>query len=323
VRERGASERAAAEARKQSEEARARHDALGADARAAREALEAELAREREASADLNRAIADIRSQLQAERASNRDLRLAVESTEQRLRSVERAKVQAVSNHDRLAGELDDQRTETARASKGMVDAQLELESARAEIPALRADLEAARARLEALATERDTIAGELQAARKWIDALREAEAEFGALSSQIETPSGPPPAPPAKLDVKAPAPSGGPEDDEGWQAVRLANRYVFREEIAVQINGEVGRLFDLSASGCQLLSPSALKPNHVVKVVLPSVHASITCTGKVVWTRLEPSESGRPLGYRAGVRFTKADESAIETFAADHGATE
>ena len=60
------------------------------------------------------------------------------------------------------------------------------------------------------------------------------------------------------------------PTTEDGWQAVRLANRYAFGEEFVVQINGDPGKLFDLSITGCQLLSPTALKPNHTVKVSLP-----------------------------------------------------
>jgi hypothetical protein len=85
-----------------------------------------------------------------------------------------------------------------------------------------------------------------------------------------------------------------------------------------VQVNGDRARLYDLSISGCQLLSPSALKPNQMVKILLPAA-PPLTCSGKVVWTRLEPMGMGQPLGYRAGVRFTKADEPAIEAFAASH----
>jgi hypothetical protein len=55
-----------------------------------------------------------------------------------------------------------------------------------------------------------------------------------------------------------------------------------------------------------------------MVKVVFSDT-APITCSGKVVWTRLEPMAVGQPLGYRAGVKFTKADEAAIEAYAARH----
>src|SRR5205814_9860669 len=120
----------------------------------------------------------------------------------------------------------------------------------------------------------------------------------------------------PAKAAKAAAASAAGPAGtEESWQAVRLASRYVFSTELSVQVNGDAARLFDLSISGCQLLSPTALKPNQMVKVLLPS-KPPLTCAGKVVWTRLEPMGVGQPLGYRAGVRVTKADEAAIEAFA-------
>jgi hypothetical protein len=119
--------------------------------------------------------------------------------------------------------------------------------------------------------------------------------------------------------DAAAPASAGRPareEPEEGWQAVRLANRFLFDVDVSVRVNGDSARLLDISISGCQLLSPTALKPNQMVKVLLPTGGAPVVCAGKVVWTRLEPMAAGQPLGYRAGVRFAKVDEAAIEAFA-------
>jgi hypothetical protein len=36
-----------------------------------------------------------------------------------------------------------------------------------------------------------------------------------------------------------------------------------------------------------------------------------------VMWARLEPTGTGRPGGYRAGVRFKNPDEVGIEAFLA------
>jgi hypothetical protein len=180
-----------------------------------------------------------------------------------------------------------------------------------AEAP-LRAELEAARTRIGALTVERDTVAGELKAARKWIDDLREAESEFAAAS-----PAGKPPPAAASSPAKHKAKAAGDDDDR--QGVRLEHRYVFGKEIPVQINGDPGGLCDLSVTGCQVLSPKALKPNHTVKVTLPNEKKGTNCAGTVMWTRVEPQAAGQPLRYRAGVRFTKADELAIETFGTHH----
>jgi hypothetical protein len=75
----------------------------------------------------------------------------------------------------------------------------------------------------------------------------------------------------------------------------------------------------DLSFAGGLVVSRASVKPNQLLKVVLPSSAPPVVCSGKVVWARLEPSAGGRPAGYRAGVQFTKPDESAIAAFIAAH----
>ena len=184
-------------------------------------------------------------------------------------------------------------------------------------------------AKLDEMTRERAAITDELTAARKWINDLREAEAEFALPPAPPHVEAPPANAASAKAKAKAktpvPAPVAAPhprpdteEPEEGWQAVRLAPRTLFAQGISVQINGDPARLFDISISGCQVLSPTALKPNQLVKILLPD-KTPVPCAGKVVWTRLEPMAAGQPLGYRAGVRFTKADEIGIEKFAARH----
>jgi hypothetical protein len=76
----------------------------------------------------------------------------------------------------------------------------------------------------------------------------------------------------------------------------------------------------DLSANGAQILSPTALKPNRVVKLLLPFDRSPILCKGKIVWARLEPPSAGLPLRYRGGIFFTAADELSIEAFLAKRG---
>jgi hypothetical protein len=47
-----------------------------------------------------------------------------------------------------------------------------------------------------------------------------------------------------------------------------------------------------------------------------------ISCSGKIVWAKLEAPALGRPAGYRAGVQFAKPDQSAIDAFIVSHRAT-
>jgi hypothetical protein len=134
---------------------------------------------------------------------------------------------------------------------------------------------------------------------------------ELKAVSHRAADPAAQPPASPAAAPLAASAPA--PPDD-GWGPVRLADRYVFREPLNVQVNGEGATLFDISISGCQFVCPSAVKPNQSVKVIVPA-KAPISCTGKIMWSKLEPPATGRLFGYRAGVQFTKPDQAAIEAF--------
>ena len=85
-----------------------------------------------------------------------------------------------------------------------------------------------------------------------------------------------------------------------------------FKGETDIQIDGTPGTLVDLSLTGAQLLTRSAMKPNRLITVTLPLDDSSIVCNAKVMWARLEP-RSGQ-LWYRAGVAFTSADQPAIQT---------
>ena len=100
-------------------------------------------------------------------------------------------------------------------------------------------------------------------------------------------------------------------------QPARRASRYALPDHVQVEVDGGPAVLVDLSATGAQLLSPTALKPNRPVKLTLPVNGNPVLCKGKVVWARLEPASKSRPLAYRAGVCFTTADEAAVEAFLA------
>jgi PilZ domain len=101
----------------------------------------------------------------------------------------------------------------------------------------------------------------------------------------------------------------------------RQASRHVLTDEVQVQIDGAPAILVDLSANGAQILSPTALKPNRIVKLLLPLDRNPILCKGKIVWARLEPPSPGKPLKYRGGIFFTAVDESGVEAFLAKRGA--
>jgi hypothetical protein len=93
--------------------------------------------------------------------------------------------------------------------------------------------------------------------------------------------------------------------------------RQTFDEEIRIQIDARPGLLVDLSKYGAQVISQTTLKPNRVVKIQLPGENGTVTCRGKIVWARVEPSDTRPSLRYRAGVCFTTVDETAVVAFMA------
>ena len=77
--------------------------------------------------------------------------------------------------------------------------------------------------------------------------------------------------------------------------------------------------LVDLSISGAQVLSQTALKPARAVRMLLPSVESPVLCRAKIAWARLEPASKGKSFRYRAGLFFTATDEAAVQAFMIRH----
>jgi hypothetical protein len=167
-----------------------------------------------------------------------------------------------------------------------------------------------------------EALTGQLELARAEAEALRAEAANQGRPGSPDATGAAASESPakvetrPAKRHTTTPPPAP-PLPEDAWDVVRLATRHAFRHRLVVQVNNAAGVLCDLSSTGCQVVSSATVKPNQVLKVVIPWDGTSITCSGKVVWAKLEPPAAGRPLGYRAGVHFTKVDHAVIDAFIA------
>jgi chromosome segregation ATPase len=309
-----------AEARRVAQDAEARLATLepeNAKVRAVREELTAELARERAAAANLQRALVEARSQLEAESRSSAELQRVAEQAEQRLSSVVSDNVQTLSALAEMQRELESARAGALALRTDLDAARLRLEELEVARSSAEAASREAETRLESVAAEHDALAGGLPAARQRTDVPRESKKAAPAPSVQAL-----PRKPEHKVEKKHAVPVPAPASDQVWDSIRIATRYTFRDPIVVHINGESGLLYDLSVAGCQFVSPAAVKPNQMVKLLLPFGPKPIACSGKIMWARLEPPAAGRLFGYRAGVRFTKPDESAIEAFLAKHSAT-
>ena len=196
--------------------------------------------------------------------------------------------------------------------------------------------------RLEVALRERDVIAAERDALAAEIDSLRQSsgaaqaeerarqqefydaaeqrirELELQLLQPQFEV-ADEAPASAAASSKRSARPELVPA--EVYDAPRRASRYAFNHDVQIQIDGSATQLVDLSTTGAQVISPTALKPNRMVKVALPMGDSPVSCRGKIVWARLEPPSAGRALCYRAGVLFTNVDEAHIEAFITHHSA--
>ncbi len=193
--------------------------------------------------------------------------------------------------------------------------------------------LEVAMRERDVIAGERDALAAELEALRlsagaaqaeerarqqEFYDAAEQRirELELQLMQPQIEE----------AVEEPAPAPTRGkrsakpePAPAAVYDAPRRASRHAFTQDLQIQIDGSATQLVDLSTTGAQVISPTALKPNRMVKVALPMGESAVSCRGKIVWARLEPPSAGRSLCYRAGVLFTSVEEAHIEAFLTHH----
>jgi cell division protein FtsL len=252
------------------------------------------------------------------------------------------------TNHDALAAERTSLAAERDTLTVERDEAVTERDAMLAEREALAAErdaLAAERDRLiterdefvrahDALALQRDTIAHERDEIRHDRDEIkRERDREIAKLREELsaaaEAAAAAGPAVPTPAEVEndiaemqeeltrrqkksAPAKSHTPS--------RKSRRQAFPNALGVQIDGEAALLVDLSVTGAQVLSCSALKPAKNVKMLLPSSGEPVLCRGRVVWARLEPPMPGKPIRYRAGVSFTSTDATAVQAFMARHG---
>jgi len=113
-----------------------------------------------------------------------------------------------------------------------------------------------------------------------------------------------------AAVAVDEPAPA---LDQRG---TRRAARVRMREGVEVTVDGNPAALIDLSLVGAQVVSPTVLKPNQRVRIVMGEGKLAVRCSGAIAWAAFEMPK-GLPTRYRAGVDWgMTAEASTIETFA-------
>jgi hypothetical protein len=129
-------------------------------------------------------------------------------------------------------------------------------------------------------------------------------------------------PAARASVESRPPAqamPSRASIELDQYAVSRQAQRVRINSGVEVLVDGIGAALIDVSAVGVQIVSPTTLHPNRVVRIQLPGERGSLTCEGRIVWAQLESPRADAPAAYRAGVRFADVDSRALTTFISRH----
>ncbi len=102
-------------------------------------------------------------------------------------------------------------------------------------------------------------------------------------------------------------------------KGTRRAPRIRIKDGVDVAVDGNPAALIDLSTVGAQVVSPTVLKPNQRVRVMMGEGKNAIKCNGAVAWAAFEMPK-GMPTRYRAGIDFgTAADVDSVSGFAKKH----
>jgi hypothetical protein len=106
-------------------------------------------------------------------------------------------------------------------------------------------------------------------------------------------------------------------------KGTRRAPRIRIKDGVEVAVDGNPAALIDLSTVGAQVVSPTVLKPNQRVRVLIGEGKAALKCNGAVAWAAFEMPK-GMPTRYRAGIDFGgSADAPSVDGFAKKHKKTE
>jgi len=162
-----------------------------------------------------------------------------------------------------------------------------------------------AEARLEEEVKRRTAIEKQLAAARQELSRAKSATAS--PASSRVE-PSSRAQTRPAAARETATTVVAPPQ----FAASRQTERVKLQSANDVLVDGVTSILVDISIRGAQVLSPTTLRPNRVVRLMLRTSTGTCAGEGRIVWAHLESSSAAVGAQYRAGMLFTNMDRAAI-----------
>jgi PilZ domain len=116
---------------------------------------------------------------------------------------------------------------------------------------------------------------------------------------------------------VQQPDPASQPVDAApvklDQRGTRRAPRVKIVDGVEVLIDGSPATLIDLSVAGAQVISPTILRPNQRVRMILPDEERPIRCVAGVAWAAFEMPKTGPR--YRAGIEFFDAESGNLDRF--------
>jgi hypothetical protein len=101
----------------------------------------------------------------------------------------------------------------------------------------------------------------------------------------------------------------------------RRAPRFRIAAGVEIAMDGKTATLMDLSAVGAQVVSPTVLKPNQRLRIVMTDEQATLRIAASVAWASFEMPPKVGPR-YRAGIQFIDANAKAVDDFRTRHQAS-
>jgi hypothetical protein len=95
----------------------------------------------------------------------------------------------------------------------------------------------------------------------------------------------------------------------------RRAVRYEIAHIVETRVNGTLGQLINLSATGAQVILPIRLRPTETVRLLLTDRATELRLNGVVAWAAFEIDVKDAGPRYRVGVELHDVDEQAMDRY--------
>lgn len=104
---------------------------------------------------------------------------------------------------------------------------------------------------------------------------------------------------------------------------IRRAARMKLSPAVETLVDGHAAQIIDLSIMGAQMVSPTVLRPNQRVRILLPDTNAAVRLQAAIAWAAFERPDLANSPVYRVGLQFIDPDPQALESFFARVSRTE